>query len=310
MDRKVTIFEIDDALTRYLQEISQTPLLTAEQEVELAKAMVTGRRARARLHRAQANSTERKRLAAIVREAEEAQHKLIAANFRLVISIAKKYRNRGLPFSDLIQEGNLGLMRAVEKFDYKLGFRFSTYATWWIRQSVTRAIADQGRMIRLPVHASDKANKIAIVSRRLEQELGRSPTANEIASELGTTTHKVETLIKKSQQPLSLEMPLGEEGDLTLGDFIPDEATRSPNETVTRHLLGEQVRDALSVLTPREKQVLSLRFGLDDGQGRTLDEIGDELGYTRERIRQIEKKALQKLRHPQLTEKMHGYLES
>ena len=310
MGMKWTNFETDDALTRYLNEIAQTPLLTAETEVELAKAMVTGRRARARLHRAQANSTERKRLAAIVRAGKAAQHKLIAANFRLVISIAKRYRNRGLPFSDLIQEGNLGLMRAVDKFDYKLGFRFSTYATWWIRQSVSRAIADQGRMIRLPVHASDKANKIAMVSRRLEQELGRSPTAKEIAAEMGTTLYKVENLIKKSQQPLSLEMPLGDEGDITLGDFIPDDATLSPTETVTRRLLGEDVREALSVLTEREKQILSLRFGLDDGQGRTLDEIGDELGYTRERIRQIEKKALQKLRHPHLTGNLRGYLEN
>lgn len=304
------LYEIDDTVNQYFAEIARTPLLSAAEETEAGKAMVAGRRARARLRSPELGSLQRRRLNRIVREGEQARHKLIEANSRLVISIAKKYRNRGVPFGDLIQEGNLGLMHAVEKFDYKRGFKFSTYATWWIRQSVTRAIADQGRMIRLPVHASDKVNKLGLVSRDLEQELGRPATAAEIADRMGTTPYKVERLQERSRQPLSLDLPVGEEGDMTLSDFIPDDPTMSPPETVTRHLLGEQVRKALTTLTPREVEILSLRYGLNDGQARTLDKIGDELGLTRERIRQIEIQALRKLRHPQLTRELHGYLEN
>ncbi len=302
--------EIDEALTHYMQQIAKTPLLKAEQEAELGKAMVAGRRARARLRNRQVRSGERQKLERIVEEGELARKKLIEANFRLVISIAKKYRDHGVPFSDLIQEGNIGLMRAADKFDYKRGFKFSTYATWWIRQSVTRSIADQGRMIRLPVHAAEKVNKIGSISRRLEQELGREPTTEELAEEMGAPTQKVKSLMQKSQQPLSLDSTIGKEGEITLGDLIPADLTLSPTEAVNSHLLGEDVRTALSALSPRESQVLSLRFGLEDGRGKTLDQVGEELGYTRERIRQIEKQALNKLRHPDLTRKLHSYLEN
>src|SRR5512143_2007800 len=226
-------FEIDDSVNQYFAEIARTPLLSAEEEIELGKTMATGRRARARLRQPSLSSVERRRLDQLAEEGDQARRKLIEANSRLVISIAKKYRNRGVPFGDLIQEGNLGLMHAAEKFDYKRGFKFSTYATWWIRQSVTRAIADQGRMIRLPVHASDKVNKLGLVSRELEQEMGRPATAAEIAARLGTTPYKVERLQERSRQPLSLDLPIGEEGDMTLSDFIPDDPTMSPPEMVT-----------------------------------------------------------------------------
>ncbi len=303
-------FELDDTITQYLERIAQTPLLKPEEEVELAKAIVAGRRARAKLFRARARSADRAKLEETVRAGEAARKKLIEANFRLVVSIAKKYREHGVPFADLIQEGNMGLMRAVEKFDYKRGFKFSTYATWWIRQSVTRAIADQGRMIRLPVHASDKVNRLGSVSRQLEQELGRQATADEIAEELGMPTVKVERLMERSQQPLSLEMPVGAEGDAMLKDLLPDDPSLSPTETVNHHLMAEELRGAMECLSAREAEVLSLRFGLKDGQSHTLDEIGDELGYTRERIRQIETQALHKLRHPELIGKLRTYLEN
>ncbi len=303
-------FELDDTITQYLERIARTPLLKPDEEVELAKAILAGRRARAKLHAARARSSDRAKLEEAVQAGEAARKTLIEANFRLVVSIAKKYREHGVPFSDLIQEGNLGLMRAVEKFDYKRGFKFSTYATWWIRQSVTRAIADQGRMIRLPVHASDKVNRLGSVSRQLEQELGRKATAGEIAEKMGMPALKVERLMERSQQPLSLEMPLGAEGDATLQDLIPDDPLGSPTETVNHRLMAEDLRGAMECLSSREAQVLSLRFGLADGQSHTLDEIGDELGYTRERIRQIETQALQKLRHPELTGKLHTYLEN
>ncbi len=303
-------FEIDDLLNQYMKEIGRTPLLKAEEEVELAKAMVAGRRARARLVKPQSSSRERKQLQATIREGEEARDRLIKANSRLVISIAKKYRNHGVSFSDLIQEGNIGLMRAVDKFDYKRGFKFSTYATWWIRQSITRAIADQGRMIRLPVHASDKVNRLAQVARKLEQETGRNPTAAELAQELGTSETKVENLLQRSRQPLSLEKQLSGETETTLGDLIPDDTALSPSEAVSRRLLTEEVASAMSALTPREVEVLSLRFGLKDGQGHTLDEIGEELGFTRERIRQLEMQALRKLRDSNATQHLHAYLEN
>lgn len=308
--------DFDDTLNQYLTDISRTPLLAAEQEAELAKAIVAGARARSRLHDLAANAThsgassERERLTRVMEEGEKARHKLIESNSRLVISIAKKYRNRGVPFSDLIQEGNLGLMRAAEKFDYKRGFKFSTYATWWIRQSISRALADQGRMIRLPVHASDKVNRMGSIAQRLEQELGRPATLIELAKELETTPEKVARLMERARAPLSLDTPIGEAGEGTLGDLIPDDPTFSPTERVGRTLLSEEVQGVLSSLTPREQEVLSLRFGLNDGHARTLDEIGAELGKTRERIRQIEVQALRKLREPILARNLHGYLEN
>ncbi len=303
-------FEIDDLLNQYMKQVGRTALLKAEEEVELAKAMAAGWRAQARLVKPQSSTRERKRLQAIIRQGQAARERLIKANSRLVISIAKRYRNHGVSFSDLIQEGNIGLMRAVDKFDYKRGFKFSTYATWWIRQSITRAIADQGRMIRLPVHASDKVNRLAEIARKLEQETGRTATAAELAQEFGTSVAKVETLTERSRQPLSLEKRLGEDTESTLGDLIPDDTTLSPSETVARRLLSEEVARALSALSSREVEVLSLRFGLADGQGHTLDEIGERLGFTRERIRQLEMQALRKLRDTNTTEHLHAYLEN
>lgn len=301
---------IDDTVSLYLKEISRIPLLRAEQEVEYAKGMETGKRARQQLNRSSGvGAAERTRLEAKVREGELSRQKLIKANFRLVVSIAKKYIGRGVSFLDLIQEGNIGLIRAVEKFDYKRGFKFSTYATWWIRQAITRAIADQGRTIRVPVHMCERINKLTRVSRQLVQELGREPTPDEIAKELGTTPKKVERIIKISQRPLSLEMPVGEEQDSHLGDFIPDESTLGPTDAASHQLLREQMEEILTSLSPREGRVLQLRFGLKDGKSHTLEEVGKKFGVTRERIRQIEAKALRKLRHPSRSRKLRDYLE-
>jgi RNA polymerase primary sigma factor len=301
---------IDDTVSLYLKEISRIPLLRAEQEVEYAKAMETGKRARQQLNRSSGvSASERAKLEAKIREGELARQKLIKANFRLVVSIAKKYIGRGVSFLDLIQEGNIGLIRAVEKFDYKRGFKFSTYATWWIRQAITRAIADQGRTIRVPVHMCERINKLTRVSRQLVQELGREPTPDEIAKELGTTPKKVERIIKISQRPLSLEMPVGEEQDSHLGDFIPDESTLGPTDAASHQLLREQMEEILTSLSPREGRVLQLRFGLKDGKSHTLEEVGKKFGVTRERIRQIEAKALRKLRHPSRSRKLRDYLE-
>ncbi len=301
---------IDDTVSLYLKEISRIPLLRAEQEVEYAKAMETGKRARQQLIRPTGvTASERAKLETKVREGELARQKLIKANFRLVVSIAKKYIGRGVSFLDLIQEGNIGLIRAVEKFDYKRGFKFSTYATWWIRQAITRAIADQGRTIRVPVHMCERINKLTRVSRQLVQELGREPTPDEIAKELGTTPKKVERIIKISQRPLSLEMPVGEEQDSHLGDFIPDESTLGPTDAASHQLLREQMEEILTSLSPREGRVLQLRFGLKDGKSHTLEEVGKKFGVTRERIRQIEAKALRKLRHPSRSRKLRDYLE-
>lgn len=301
-------FELTDTVDQFAREISRTPLLTAEQEIELGKAMAQGDRAARRLRSEQHTSAERARLTGLVRKGEEARNRLIEANLRLVFSIAKKYRNMGVPFSDLIQEGNAGLIHAVAKFDYKRGFKFSTYATWWIRQSVTRAIADQGRVIRLPVHRWEKFNRMRRVSQDLAQELGRKPTTREIADELHTPLYKLEGLVRTAEQPLSLEMPIGEEGDATLGEFIPDEETPSPDESAVRQQVRKDINRLLTTLTPREQEVLQLRFGLQDGQARTLEEIGAVLGKTRERIRQIEAKALRKLRHPSRSRGLRGYL--
>lgn len=274
---------IDDPVRMYLKEIGKVPLLTADEEVELAKKMEAGY--------------------------EEPKKRLAEANLRLVVSIAKRYVGRGMQFLDLIQEGNLGLIKAVEKFDYKKGFKFSTYATWWIRQAITRAIADQARTIRIPVHMVETINKLIRVSRQLLQELGREPHPEEVAKEMGMSEDKVREIMKISQEPVSLETPIGEEEDSHLGDFIPDDDAPAPAESAAFTLLKEQLIDVLDTLTPREEKVLRLRFGLDDGRARTLEEVGKEFNVTRERIRQIEAKALRKLRHPSRSKKLKDYLD-
>lgn len=307
-DMDLSAIGIDDTVSLYLKEISRIPLLTAAQEVEYARGMEIGKKAKSRM-KEQLSSAERGRIEGKVRLGEQSRQKLIKANFRLVVSIAKKYIGRGVSFLDLIQEGNIGLIRAVEKFDYHRGYKFSTYATWWIRQAITRAIADQGRTIRVPVHMCERINKLTRVSRQLVQELGREPTSDEIAKELNTTPRKVERIIKISQRPLSLEMPVGEEQDSHLGDFIPDEMTMGPTEASSYQLLREQMEEILTSLSPREGRVLQLRFGLKDGKSHTLEEVGKKFGVTRERIRQIEAKALRKLRHPSRSRKLRDYLE-
>ena len=274
---------IDDPVRMYLKEIGRVPLLTAEEEVEYAQRMEAGD--------------------------EEAKRRLAEANLRLVVSIAKRYVGRGMLFLDLIQEGNLGLIKAVEKFDYNKGFKFSTYATWWIRQAITRAIADQARTIRIPVHMVETINKLIRVQRQLIQELGRDPVPEEIAIEMDIPVERVREILKISQEPVSLETPIGEEEDSHLGDFIEDEEALAPAEAASFFLLREQLRDVLGTLTPREKKVLQLRFGLDDGRSRTLEEVGQVFGVTRERIRQIEAKALRKLRHPSRSKKLKDYLD-
>ena len=277
---------IDDPVRMYLKEIGKVPLLTADEEIEIAKKMLEGGE-----------------------EAEAAKKKLAEANLRLVVSIAKRYVGRGMLFLDLIQEGNLGLIKAVEKFDYTKGFKFSTYATWWIRQAITRAIADQARTIRIPVHMVETINKLIRVSRQLLQEKGREPQPEEIAEAMGISVEKVREIIKIAQDPVSLETPIGEEEDSHLGDFIQDDDAPPPAEAASFTLMKEQLMSVLDTLTPREKKVLSLRFGLEDGRQRTLEEVGQEFNVTRERIRQIEAKALRKLRHPSRSKKLKDYLE-
>ena len=274
---------IDDPVRMYLKEIGKVPLLTAQQEVEIAQRMSEGD--------------------------DEAKHQLAEANLRLVVSIAKRYVGRGMLFLDLIQEGNLGLIKAVEKFDYRKGYKFSTYATWWIRQAITRAIADQARTIRIPVHMVETINKLIRVNRQLVQEYGRDPRPEEIAKEMGISEDKVREIIKIAQEPVSLETPIGEEDDSHLGDFIPDDDAPAPAEAVAVTLLKEQLMDVLNSLTPREAKVLRLRYGLDDGKARTLEEVGKEFNVTRERIRQIEAKALRKLRHPSRSKRLKDFLE-
>jgi len=274
---------IDDPVRMYLKEIGRVPLLTAEEEVNLAKRMETGE--------------------------EEAKRRLAEANLRLVVSIAKRYVGRGLLFLDLIQEGNLGLIKAVEKFDFRKGFKFSTYATWWIRQAITRAIADQARTIRIPVHMVETINKLIRVSRQLLQEFGREPVPEEIAKEMDIPVERVREIMKIAQEPVSLETPIGEEEDSHLGDFIEDQDAPAPAEAASFILLREQLEEVLETLTPREEKVLRLRFGLDDGRSRTLEEVGQEFGVTRERIRQIEAKALRKLRHPSRSKKLKDFLD-
>jgi RNA polymerase primary sigma factor len=300
--------EIDDSISLYLKEIGRVPLLTAEEEVSLAKRMEKGRDSRKLLTQGIDDWEERERLLWLVRDGQAAQEHLIKANSRLVVSVAKKYVGRGVPFLDLIQEGNIGLIRAVKKFDYRRGYKFSTYATWWIRQAVTRAIADQGRTIRVPVHMYEQINRLTRTSRQLVQELGRDPTTEEIAEELGVTPRKVEHIMRVSQRPLSLEMPVGEEEDSYLGDFIEDEDADAPGEAAGQQLLREVIDEIFQSLTPREVRILQLRFGLVDGYCYTLEEVGKKFGVTRERIRQIEAQALSRLRHPSRSRKLRDYL--
>ena len=300
--------EIDDSISLYLKEIGRVPLLKAEEEVALAKRMEKGRDSRDLLTDSIDDWDERDRLLWYVRDGQAAQEHLIKANSRLVVSVAKKYVGRGVPFLDLIQEGNIGLIRAVKKFDYRRGYKFSTYATWWIRQAVTRAIADQGRTIRVPVHMYEQINRLTRTSRQLVQELGRDPTTEEIADALEVTPRKVEHIMRVSQRPLSLEMPVGEEEDSYLGDFIEDEDADSPSETAGHQLLREVIDEIFSSLTPREVRILQLRFGLVDGYCYTLEEVGKKFGVTRERIRQIEAQALSRLRHPSRSRKLRDYL--
>lgn len=308
-DIDLSAIDIDDSISLYLKEIGRIPLLTAEQEVSLAKRMEAGRNAKRRLSRdGNLDREERRELADLVKDGQAAQEHLIKANSRLVVSVAKKYVGRGVPFLDLIQEGNIGLIRAVKKFDYRRGYKFSTYATWWIRQAVTRAIADQGRTIRVPVHMYEQINRLARVSRQLVQELGRDPTVEEIAEELGVSPKKVERTIKVSQRPLSLEMPVGEEDDSFLGDFIEDSDAPSPTDQASQQLLRDQIEDIFVSLTPREVRILQLRFGLVDGYSYTLEEVGKKFGVTRERIRQIEAQALGRLRHPSRSRKLRDFL--
>jgi RNA polymerase primary sigma factor len=305
----LTAIDVDDSISLYLREIGRIPLLTAEQEVDLAKRMEAGRLAKRSLSRdGHLSEEECQRLRDAILDGKAAQEHLIKANSRLVVSVAKKYVGRGVPFLDLIQEGNIGLIRAVKKFDYRRGFKFSTYATWWIRQAVTRAIADQGRTIRVPVHMYEQINRLARVTRQLVQELGRDPTTEEIAEELGVHPKKVERTIKVAQRPLSLEMPVGEEDDSFLGDFIEDGEAPSPTDQASQQLLRDQIDDIFVSLTPREVRILQLRFGLIDGYSYTLEEVGKKFGVTRERIRQIEAQALGRLRHPSRSRKLRDFL--
>jgi len=300
--------EIDDSISLYLKEIGRVPLLTAAEEVDLAKRMERGQLAQARLDNGVEDPVAQEQLLWEVRDGERAQAHLIKANSRLVVSVAKKYVGRGVPFLDLIQEGNIGLIRAVNKFDYTRGYKFSTYATWWIRQAVTRAIADQGRTIRVPVHMYEQINRLTRTSRQLVQELGRDPTTDEIADALEVPARKVEQIIRVSQRPLSLEMPVGEEEDSYLGDFIEDEDAQSPTDAASQQLLREVIDEIFASLTPREVRILQLRFGLVDGYSYTLEEVGRKFGVTRERIRQIEAQALGRLRHPSRSRKLRDYL--
>ncbi len=300
----------DDPVRMYLQEIGQVPLLTAEQEVELAKAMEAGAAARQRLDREEYTSArERFELERAVQQGQDARHHLIQANLRLVVSIAKKYTSYGLTMMDLVQEGNIGLMRAVEKFDYKKGHKFSTYATWWIRQAITRAIADQSRTIRLPVHMGEAISQVKRTSHRLQQTMQREPTPEEIADAMGISAGKVRRTLEASMHPLSLEMPVGQEGEGRMGDFIEDDRISTPAEAAAASLLREQLEEVLMKLPERERKIIQLRYGLKDGRYRTLEEVGIEFGITRERIRQIEAVALRKLRHPHLGKKLRGYLD-
>jgi RNA polymerase primary sigma factor len=300
---------IDDPVRMYLQEIGQVSLLTAQQEVELAKAMEAGNRACQALQKESLTSEERQAYRKLIEAGNEARRHLIQANLRLVVSIAKKYTSYGLTMMDLIQEGNIGLMRAVEKFDYTKGHKFSTYATWWIRQAITRAIADQSRTIRLPVHMGEAISQVKRASHKLQQTMQRDPSPEEIADVMGITAGKVRRTLEASMHPLSLEMPVGQEGEGRMGDFIEDDRMTTPVESAAQTMLREQIEEVLSKLPERERKIIQLRYGLKDGKYRTLEEVGVEFGITRERIRQIEAVALRKLRHPYLGKKLRGYLD-
>ena len=309
----VDSFAIDDPVRMYLKEIGKVDLLTPEREIELAQAMSAGNAAREQLEELEkmgeaVPSEVREELEKLMKDGKKAEQQLAEANLRLVVSIAKRYVGRGMMFLDLIQEGNLGLIKAVEKFDYTKGYKFSTYATWWIRQAITRAIADQARTIRIPVHMVETINKVIRVNRQLLQELGHDPTPEETAAEMGVPVEKVREILKIAQEPVSLETPIGEEEDSHLGDFLEDEGASEPSEAASFTLLKEQLVDVLSTLTPREEKVLKLRFGIEDGRTRTLEEVGKEFNVTRERIRQIEAKALRKLRHPSRSKKLKDFL--
>ena len=314
----VSSFSIEDPVRMYLKEIGKVPLLNPDEEIVLAQAMSAGAEAKTKLDELEqqrkagetptVSAEEEAELRKVWKKGESAKQKLAEANLRLVVSIAKRYVGRGMLFLDLIQEGNLGLIKAVEKFDYTKGYKFSTYATWWIRQAITRAIADQARTIRIPVHMVETINKVIRVSRQLLQELGHDPSPNEIAKEMNMPVDKVREILKIAQEPVSLETPIGEEEDSHLGDFIPDEGASEPSEAASFTLLKEQLMDVLSTLTPREEKVLKLRFGIEDGRTRTLEEVGKEFNVTRERIRQIEAKALRKLRHPSRSKKLKDFL--
>lgn len=298
----------DDTISLYLKEMARVPLLTPEEEMELAQRLEHGRAARRCLARDGNDPEETERLKRGIERGEEARQHLIKANTRLVVSIAKRYLGHGVPFLDLIQEGNLGLMKAIEKFDYRRGHRLSTYATWWIRQSITRALAEQGRTIRVPVHMSDRIRKLYRIARELEQELGRRPSLEEIAEEVELEPDKVQWVLRASRRPISLERPVGEDEDNELGDFIEDEKVLAPSEAAYQHLLAETMEEVLNTLSPREARILRLRFGLQDGHSYTLEEVGQKFDLTRERIRQIEGEALRKLRHPRRSRQLRNYL--
>lgn len=300
--------DTDDTIGLYLKEVSRVPLLNAEEEVELAQRIERGRMAREELAKGNVSNRRRLELRKLIEDGWAAREHLITANSRLVISVAKKYMGRGVPFLDLIQEGNIGLIRATKKFDYRRGHKFSTYATWWIRQAVTRAIADQGRTIRVPVHMGDQINKLLRVQHQLTQRLGREPTVEELAIALDVPPKKVENMIQVARRPLSLETPTDDEEDSVLGDFIEDDEAPPPDESATYNLLREHLEEVLNGLPPREVRILQLRYGLLDGQAYTLEEVGRKMGVTRERVRQIEAQALSRLRHPSIRRKLRDYL--
>lgn len=308
LDDYLANIDTDDTIGLYLKEVSRVPLLTATEEVELAKRIELGRSAREDLARGSVSPKRRLELRRNIEDGWAAREHLITANSRLVISVAKKYMGRGVPFLDLIQEGNIGLIRATKKFDYRRGHKFSTYATWWIRQAVTRAIADQGRTIRVPVHMGDQINKLLRVQHQLTQRLGREPSVDELAVALDVPPKKVENMIQVARRPLSLETPTDDEEDSVLGDFIEDDEAPPPDETATYNLLREHLGEVLNGLPPREVRILQLRYGLLDGQAYTLEEVGRKMGVTRERVRQIEAQALSRLRHPSIRRKLRDYL--
>lgn len=307
-EQYLSAVDADDTVGLYLKEVGRVPLLTAQEEVDLAKRIERGRHAREELAKVSVSSKKRSELQHAIEDGWAAREHLITANSRLVISVAKKYMGRGVPFLDLIQEGNIGLIRAAKKFDYRRGHKFSTYATWWIRQAVTRAIADQGRTIRVPVHMGDQINKMLRISHQLTQSLGRNPSTEELAEALDVTPKKIENMIQVARRPLSLETPTDEEEDSMLGDFIQDEDSPAPVELVTQLLLREHLQDVLNALPPREVRILQLRYGLMDGQSYTLEEVGKKMGVTRERVRQIEAQALSRLRHPSHRRTLVDYL--